>query len=84
METVYWSYSVHFFQDRLGPLAQHPNSEFYTSCCFKYSWSKPVFRHLKPSCFAYSTNYTQDLLAIDKMNPGTLEDPMPLLPYRVL
>lgn len=70
-----------FFQDRLGPLAQHPNSKFYPSCCFRYSWSKPVFRDLKPSCFAYSTNYTQDLLARDKMNLETMEDTMPLLLY---
>lgn len=70
-----------FFQDRLGPLAQHPNSKFYPSCCFRYSWSKPVFRDLKPSCFAYSTNYTQDLLARDKMNLETMEDAMPLLLY---
>lgn len=39
-----------------------------------------MFRHLNPSCFAYSTNYTQDLLAIDKINLGTMKDPMPLLP----
>lgn len=39
-----------------------------------------MFRHIKPSCSAYPTNYTQLLQAINKINPGTREDPTACCP----
>lgn len=40
-----------------------------------------MFRHSKPFCFSYPTNHTQHLQARDEINPGTMIDPVPPLPF---
>lgn len=90
LDVVLWMGPAHLLlrylllHSRVGPLAQSlqgPNSDCYTSNCFKYSPNKHMFSYFEPALHTpwYCTPH---LLVLDKTNPGAIKDPRLLLRFR--
>lgn len=48
-----------------------PNSNFYTTSCFKHGPNWQIFSHVEPVCVAYSTEL--HLLTTDRISPGPVK-----------
>ncbi|KAF6385013.1 hypothetical protein mRhiFer1_008852 [Rhinolophus ferrumequinum] len=86
MASVVWSLSCLLLRSRLRPLVQKlamPNSNFYTSNCFKHSPKEQLFCHLEITALHTLQNCAQHLLAIDKVNPAFIKTPSRCCPLEV-
>lgn len=67
-----WFLLLHIRSRWLAQSPRGPNSNFYTSSCFKYNSNQHIFSRLEPACFAYCSHHWPTML---KTHLGAMKHP---------